>query len=287
MFDGKLNDAGTEIVGKFKQRNATLPLVLKKVDPPLEGRKRPQEPHPPYPYRSLEVTFENKPAHAKFTGTLTLPRGAGRPPVVLLVSGSGQQDRDETVAGHRPFLVLADYLTRHGIAVLRVDDRGVGGSTGDVLHATTEDFAGDALAAVTFLRKRTDIDVQKIGLIGHSEGAEIVTMAANRSSDVAFIVLLGGPALPGDQIVLLQMSALLKQSGASDSLIARTRAYQEKLYAAVKQDQDAGALAKRIKAANIEYLASLTEAEKAQTGVSEATAEESVRVLDPHGFVIS
>ncbi|HEV8000327.1 MAG TPA: alpha/beta hydrolase, partial [Planctomycetaceae bacterium] len=168
LIEGTLNEAGTEIAAKLKQGGASLPMEFKKLDHPVEGPKRPQEPHPPYPYRAEEVTFENKAAHAKFTGTLTIPRGAGRYPVALLLSGSGQQDRDEQVMGHKPFLVLADYLTRHGIAVLRVDDRGVGGSTGDVMHATTEDFAKDALAAIAYLKTRPEIDVHKIGLIGHS-----------------------------------------------------------------------------------------------------------------------
>jgi uncharacterized protein len=284
VIEGTLNEAGTEIAAKLKQGAASLPMEFKKLEHPVEARKRPQEPHPPFPYRAEEVTFENKAAHAKFTGTLTIPRGAGRYPAALLLSGSGQQDRDEQVMGHKPFLVLADYLTRHGIAVLRVDDRGVGGSTGDVAHATTEDFAKDALAAIAYLKTRPEIDVHKIGLIGHSEGGETGPMVANQSSDVAFVVLLAGPGLPGDEIVIKQMEFLLKQSGASDSVVSRTRAFQQRLYAAVKEEHEAAPLAKRVKFLYGEYLASLTDAEKAQAGASEASADASVKVLGSPWF---
>jgi len=283
-IDGALNETGTQIVGKFKQGPLTLPFTLTKSDKPPEARKRPQEPHPPFPYRAEEVTYENKAGHAKFTGTLTIPRGPGRFPAVLLITGSGQQNRDEEILGHRPFFVLADYLTRHGIAVLRVDDRGVGGSTGDVKNATTEDFAGDALAGVAYLRTRTDIDPQKIGLIGHSEGGEIAPMVANRSNDVAFIVLLAGPGLPGDQIVLAQAEFLMKQIGASDSLVARTRAFQKKLYAAIKEEHDPAQLAKKIKAAHTEFQASLPPAEKDLAGAGQDSAELSVKVLGSPWF---
>jgi pimeloyl-ACP methyl ester carboxylesterase len=284
VIDGTLNEAGTEIAGKFKQGPATFPIVFKKTDRAPEGPKRPQEPKPPFPYRAEEVTYENTAAHAKFAGTLTIPRGPGRYPAVLLITGSGQQNRDEQLLGHRPFLVLADYLTRHGIAVLRVDDRGVGGSTGDVAHATSEDFAGDVLAGVAFLKMRSEIDPHKIGLIGHSEGGLIAPVVANRSSDVAFIVLLAGPGLPGDEIVLMQGEFLLKQAGASEALIARTRTLQKKLYAAVKEEHDAAALSKRIKEIYHEYLASLTPAQKAQSGVKDETAEMIAKQLGSPWF---
>jgi pimeloyl-ACP methyl ester carboxylesterase len=284
VIEGTLNEAGTEIAAKLKQGGAALPLAFKMLEHPVEARKRPQEPHPPFPYRAEEVTYENKAAHAKFTGTLTIPRGPGRYPVALLLSGSGQQDRDEQVMGHRPFLVLADYLTRHGIAVLRVDDRGVGGSTGDVEHATTQDFAKDALCAVAYLKTRPEIDVRKIGLIGHSEGGETGPMVANQSSDIAFVVLLAGPGLPGDEIVLQQMEFLLKQSGASEAVVARTRAFQQRLYAAVKEEPESAPLAKRVKFLYGEYLASLTDAEKAQAGASAESAEQSVKVLGSPWF---
>jgi hypothetical protein len=271
-YDGTLNESGTEISGKFKQSGLSLTLVLKKVDRLPEIHKRPQDPKPPFPYRAEDVKFENKSGHSKLAGTLTIPRTPSRPPAVVLITGSGQQDRDESIAGHRPFYVLADYLSRHGIAVLRVDDRGVGGSTGDVEHSTSEDFAGDALAALDYLRTRSDIDVHKIGMMGHSEGGEIAPIVANRSPDVAFIVLLAGPGLPGDQIVLLQLAALLKEAGVPDALIEKLRTFQEKLYATVKAEQDGPTLTKKIKALYTEFAATLSESEKKLSGISPEAA---------------
>jgi hypothetical protein len=248
VYEGTLNVDGTEIDGRFKQRGRVTPLVFKKVARLPEGRKRPQEPKRPFPYKEESVTFENRTAHAKFAGTLTLPVAGARRPAVFLITGSGQQDRDESLAGHRPFFVIADYLTRRGIAVLRVDDRGVGGSTGDVAHATTEDFAGDALAAVAYLKSRADIDPQRIGLVGHSEGGLIAPMAAVRSRDVAFIVLLAGPGLPGDQILYLQQASLARQMGASTPVIVLNRVIEEVLLTAIKRGTDPTVLNQRLKA---------------------------------------
>lgn len=283
-YDGTLNEAGTEITGKFKQSGLALTLVLKKVDRLPETHKRPQEPKPPFPYRAEEVKFENKSGHARFAGTLTIPRTPIRPPAVVLITGSGQQDRDESIAGHRPFYVLADYLSRHGIAVLRVDDRGVGGSTGDVAHSTSEDFAGDAMAALDYLRTRSDIDVHKLGLMGHSEGGEIAPMVANRSPDVAFIVLLAGHGLPGDQIVLLQLAALLKEAGVPDDLIEKLRTFQEKLYATVKAEKDGPTLTKKLKALYTEFAATLTPNEKKLSGVTSEAADAAAKTLGSPWF---
>src|SRR5262249_37713895 len=149
---------------------------------------RPQDPKKPYPYREEEVTFENKTAKIKLAGTLTLPKEGGPFPAVLLITGSGPQDRDESIFGHKPFLGLADYLTRKGLAVLRVDDRGVGKSTGKFQGATTEDFATDVMAGVEFLKAHKEIDPARIGLCGHSEGGIIAPMVAGKSKDVSFIV---------------------------------------------------------------------------------------------------
>ena len=166
-FAGTLNAEGSQLSGTWRQGGASLPLTFHRVDSiPVDSR--PQTPRKPYPYTEEEVSYENKQGGVKLAGTLTIPPGAGPFPAVLLITGSGQQDRDEALLGHRPFLVLADHLTRKGIAVLRVDDRGMGGSTGDFLNATSADFAGDVLAGVEFLKSRSkQIDVRKIGLIGH------------------------------------------------------------------------------------------------------------------------
>jgi dipeptidyl aminopeptidase/acylaminoacyl peptidase len=176
VFEGKADKSGTEIAGEWKQGGGVLPLVLKRVEK-VAALKRPQVPQRPYPYREEEVTCENPAAGNRLAGTLTLAPGEGPFPAVLLITGSGAQDRDEALLGHRPFLVLADALTRRGIAVLRVDDRGVGGSTGDFQKATSEDFAGDVLAGLAYLKTRKEIDGKKLGLIGHSEGGMIAPAA--------------------------------------------------------------------------------------------------------------
>jgi len=240
-YEGTLNAAGTEIDGRLSQHGARLPLLFKKVDQLPTAKKRPQEPKPPFPYKAETVTYANAAAGAIFAGTLTLPRAGAPFPAVLLITGSGQQDRDESIFGHRPFFVIADYLTRRGIAVLRVDDRGVGGSTGDVVHATSEDFASDVLAGIAYLKARADIDPHRIGLVGHSEGGLIAPMVARRSPDVAFIVLLAGTGIPGDQILYLQQAAIARQMGASMPAILINRAVEQLLLTAIKRGNDPAA----------------------------------------------
>jgi uncharacterized protein len=237
-FEGALNAQGSEISGNWKQSGATLPLVFKRVDK-LPDTTRPQDPKKPYPYSEEEVSYENKPGRAKLAGTLTLPKGNGPFPAVLLITGSGQQDRDESLMGHRPFLVLADHLTRKGIAVLRVDDRGMGGSTGEVKTATTEDFGGDVLAGVEFLKSRgKEIDIHKIGLIGHSEGGVIAPMVALRSHDVAFIVMMAGTGVPGDEILMAQIEAISKVAGVPAATIAKNLDAERQILDIVKQESD-------------------------------------------------
>ena len=157
---------------------------------------------------------------------------------MILITGSGAQDRDESLLGHKPFLVLADYLSRRGVAVLRVDDRGVGGSTGSIKTSTSEDFAGDVLAGLDFLKGRKEIDARKLGLIGHSEGGIIAPMAAARSKDVAFIVLMAGTGLPGAQILEAQGQLILKASGSSESEMKIERDAQKRLIDIIAQEKD-------------------------------------------------
>jgi pimeloyl-ACP methyl ester carboxylesterase len=237
VYEGTLSEDGKEITGRWKQSGGNLTLTLRRTDKPPE-LVRPQMPKRPFPYDEQEVTFENAAAKVKLAGTLTAPRGKGRFPAVLLISGSGPQDRDETLFGHKPFLVLADYLTRRGIAVLRCDDRGVGGSSGSTMKATMEDLTQDALAAVAFLKTRADIDPAKIGLIGHSEGGIVAPLAATRSKDVAFIVMLAGTGVPGEELLYLQGAAILKSMGLGEAALKRQRAIQEVLFTAIKQEPD-------------------------------------------------
>jgi hypothetical protein len=234
-FEGKLNDAGSEIAGTWQQALVVLPLTLKKVDQ-LSRPNHPQEPKPPFPYRSEDVTVENAAAKVTLAGTLTLPDGPGPFPAVVFITGSGPQNRDEELLGHKPFLVLADHLSRRGIAVLRYDDRGIGKSTGDFGAATSEDFAGDALAAWQFLRARREIDTRHIGLLGHSEGGLIAPMLAARTPGIAFVVMLAGPGVTGEQIMLKQAALIMKASGASDAAIAANTDLQRQIFTILHEE---------------------------------------------------
>ncbi|GGA76916.1 alpha/beta hydrolase [Flavobacterium palustre] len=225
-YSGELKD--DEIVGTFKQNGHEFPMNLSKKVIEKEILKRPQEPQKPYPYHLEEVTFQNNTAHITLAGTLTLPKKAGVFPAVILISGSGPQDRNEEIFGHKPFLIMADYLTRNGIAVLRYDDRGVGQSKGNFKTATSADFATDVESAVAYLKTRKEIS--KIGLIGHSEGGLIAPMVANKSNDVAFIVLLAAPGIQGDQILLLQQKLIGKASGISDADLQKNELVNRKIY---------------------------------------------------------
>lgn len=196
-FDGKLQDGA--ISGRFSQSGATFDFRLSR-DIAVKDPKRPQEPKPPFPYKIEEVAFQN--GTVNLAGTLTLPDGDGPFPAVLLISGSGLQDRDETLVGHKPFWVLADHLSRAGIAVLRVDDPGIGKSTPHPKPPTTADFATDVEAGVAFLKR--DKRVNSIGLIGHSEGGLIAAIVASRSNDVSFIVLMAGTGVPGAELLRKQ-----------------------------------------------------------------------------------
>jgi len=186
-----------------------------------KGMKRPQEPKAPFPYKNEEVSVKVEKGGHFLSGVLSVPEGEGPFPGVILVSGSGPQDRDEQLLGHKPFLVLADHLTRKGIAVLRYDDRGVGKSTGDFAAGTSDDFADDALAAVTFLAARPEIDAKQVGIIGHSEGGLIAPMVAAASPVPTFIVLLAGPGMPGSDLLVLQGRLISEAGGTKPEDAAR------------------------------------------------------------------
>ncbi len=218
------------IVGTFKQGGQSFPMNLSKEIIEKEKLVRPQEPAKPYSYYSEDITFENKKADISLAGTLTLPKKDGVFPVVILISGSGPQNRDEELLGHKPFLVLSDYLTKNGIAVLRYDDRGTALSKGDFKTATSADFATDAEAGIEYLKTRKEINKKKIGLIGHSEGGLIAPMVACKSKDVAFIVLLAGTGIQGDQLLLLQQKLIGKASGVSDEDLQKNELTNRKAF---------------------------------------------------------
>jgi alpha/beta superfamily hydrolase len=207
-YTGVFNTEAQQFEGIYKEGGIEMVLNLKKGTIKIEDSKRPQEPVKPYPYYEEEVIFKNNEANITLAGTLTLPNNKGKFPVVILISGSGPQDRDESFMGHKPFLVLSDYLTRQGIGVLRFDDRGVGESTGNFGNATTEDFSKDVLSAIAYLKTRNDVDIKNIGLIGHSEGGIIAPLAANNSKDVAFMVLLASTGISGTELSVMQSKTL-------------------------------------------------------------------------------
>ena len=244
-YSGTLSDDGRAIDGEMKQGAAAFPLKFERVDT-VPALKRPQDPARPFPYQEHDVSYQN--GAVTLAGTLTVPDGNGPHPAVLLITGSGAQDRDETIAGHRPFLVLADYLTRRGIAVLRVDDRGMGRSSAGSPDDTSATFAGDVLAGVAYLRQRGDIDSRRVGLIGHSEGANIAAMAAARSRDVAFIVMMAGIGQTGEEVILSQTEIIQRASGVDDGLVDRTKATLRKIFSTLRGEPDARAAVQKMRA---------------------------------------
>ena len=278
VFEGDLKSDKPRLDGNWTQGGMTMPLVLEKTNK-VPKLNRPQEPKPPYPYIEKEVSYENKKAGIILAGTLTMPK-TGKPfPAVLLITGSGAQDRDETVAGHRPFLVLADYLTRRGIAVLRVDDRGVGKSTGSMAKATSEDFAGDVLVGLEYLKSLPEINPKQIGLLGHSEGGIIAPMVAAQSPDVSFIVLLAGTGLTGEQILYLQTALIYKAEGVSEEAIAKDRKLKEQLFAVIKQENDSAAAAKKMRQLLDDAMAQMDEKEKRALSYSPEMVDMSIKEM--------
>jgi fermentation-respiration switch protein FrsA (DUF1100 family) len=244
VFEGKIAADLGSIEGTFTQMGSPLPLTLKRIKDQSELElRRPQNPVKPYPYREEDITYTNKAANT-LAATLTVPPGKGPFPAVLLIVGSGPHDRDESLMGHKPFLVLSDYLTRKGIVVLRADKRGVGKSTGDYATATTADFAADAEAGVAFLKSRPEVDPHKIGLIGHSEGGIIAPLAAVADPDVAFIVLMAGSGVPGDQIIVEQARLIAEAGGETKEKAAEDAEKERETLALVETEKDPAALNK-------------------------------------------
>lgn len=260
-YEGKLNSENNEIVGELKQGPATYPLTFKRTEKaPALGR--PQDPKKPYPYSEEEVSYENKKDSVKLAGTLTLPTSKEPVPAVVLITGSGSQDRNETILGHRPFLVLADYLTRRGVAVLRVDDRGIGGSAAGSGKATSENYAEDVLAGVDFLKGRKEINAKQIGLIGHSEGGVIAPIAAMKSKDVAFIVMMAGLGQTGRDAILMQGDLLTQASGMSPGMTKQIRKIYEQIFDILKAEPDSVVAEKKIRDAVTSHVAAMTETQK-------------------------
>jgi pimeloyl-ACP methyl ester carboxylesterase len=251
-YDGTWDASTKSWTGTWKQ-GQSIPFNLTRINAQALSALKPNRPQEvaiaaaTLPYHQHDITFDNPSAKVKLAGTFTVPKGAGPLPSVVLICGSGPHTRDEDVFGHRIFLVLADALSRRGIAVLRYDKRGVGDSTGDFAAATSIDFASDVDAAVAFLNTRQEVDKAHIGLIGHSEGGAIAPSIAVRNPSVAFTVLMAGPAMRTDRLTVLQEALIAKADGVSEDAIAKHKAFNEKLYAgliAAKTNEEALAVAR-------------------------------------------
>lgn len=230
VLSGKL--VADTFTGQWKQNGFPAALKLSKVET-LSFLKRPQQPQAPFPYEVENVTFINADQSISFGGTLTFPKGKGPFPTVVLITGSGQEDRDETIFGHKPFWVIADYLSRNGFAVLRVDDRGVGETTGTI--GTSADYAQDVLSALAYLKTRKEVNKKKMGLIGHSEGGMIAPLVASQSKEVAFIVSLAGLGVSGKELLLQQNDDILQKSGTNEAYRTHVRSLNKTLYDVVER----------------------------------------------------
>ena len=240
LLSGEYNGTITgdsAIDGVWTQKGTNYTLNLKKLKKPFFVN-RPQEPKPPFPYTSEDVTFTNDKFNIKLAGTLTIPGGPGPFKAVIMITGSGAQNRNEELMGHKPFLVIADYLSRNGIAVLRYDDRGVGGSQGKYSEATSANLATDAEAAFDFLKNNPKIDPAKIGFAGHSEGGLIAPIVAASNPAVGFIVSLAGPGVSGEEIILRQTADISRISGVKESDIKESIETNKKVYGILKKEKD-------------------------------------------------
>lgn len=272
-YSGELKS--NDITGNLKQNGMTFPMNLSREVIQKKVAFRPQEPIKPYPYYSEDITFENKKDHVILAGTLTLPKKEGDFPVVILISGSGPQNRDEELLGHKPFLVLSDYLTRNGIAVLRFDDRGTALSEGDFKSATSLNFASDVEAGIQYLKTRKEINKNKIGLIGHSEGGMIAPIIASKSKDVDFIVLLAGTGVTGEKILLLQQELIGRVSGINENDLLRSKNNNKGAFEILKQSTSQEELKKELTLYFEKIIKETPESEKPK-GVKE---EEYVKMM--------
>lgn len=266
-FRGKIAD-DLSLKGRAKQGEIEYDLELKLSEKP-KRKSRPQDPKPPYPYDIEEVSFMNEKEKITLKGTLTVPQGKKRFGAVVLVSGSGPQNRDSELLNHRPFHVIADYLTRRGIAVLRYDERGVGESEGDFSSALTTDFAADAASAVRFLQSHPRINPKNIGVIGHSEGGIVAPLVAEEIKDLRLAVLLGGPAEPGKKILADQQYAISKKSGLSGESLEETKVFQQKIISIAVSDKP-----------EEERVKETVEALMSEQGMDEKTAKAQANVMN-------
>ena len=286
-YVGPTDNSGDALEGTFTQAGQSFPMKLERTEggapgPPL----RPQEPKGPFPYDVEDVTFANDEAGITLAGTITMPEGEGPFPGAILVSGSGPQDRDETLLGHRPFWVLADHLARQGVAVLRYDDRGIAESEGDFATATSRDFASDALAAVQALAAQPNVAPAEVGIIGHSEGGLVGPMAASQSNSVGFVVMLAGPGVTGLEILTEQGRLINEAAGASSEVTAMNTRIQNALAEIVRDEADPDVAAPLMKAAMQAEFDGLSAELKAAAGegLSESVIDQTIQQLNTPWF---
>ena len=282
-YHAEYNKDSLMLLGKWSQGAYSFPLNLKKTDK-VEEAKRPQLPAKPYPYNEEEVVFENKIDSIKLGGSFTYPKEGNNFSAVVLITGSGWEDRDETIFNHKPFLVIADYLTRKGFAVLRFDDRGGGASTGNATKATTLDFVKDVKAAVDYLKTRKEVNQNKIGLIGHSEGGMIAPLVASERKDIAFIILLAGPGLTGEEILIRQAELISKAEGIPDQEIEKNAKLSKSIYAELRKSKDAEDANKHVKNLLEEYVQKLSDSEKKELGDTKAFVEQQSNAVSSPWF---
>lgn len=283
-YEGTFNEDRSAIEGTWSQSGQTFPLTLRRTAEPFE-LKRPQNPEPPFPYTSRDVIFHNEASDIDLAGTVLVPEGKGPFPAVVFVTGSGAQDRDESLMGHRPFLVIADALARHGIASLRYDDRGAGESEGDHFGSTEADFTTDALAGIAFLAAQPEIDPKALGILGHSEGGLIGPRAAILDDRIDFLVLLAPPGEPLDQLLMRQGADMLRLNGVDAALIEKSQAAQAKDLALVKDASlSTEDLAEKLRAQVEQRLETWTAEEKKQLGINDASVEQSLQLATSPWF---
>lgn len=283
-FTGELSPDGSELQGQWRQGASSMTLAFKRLAKPLDLR-RPQDPSKPYPYREVDVSIPNTKSAITLAGSLTLPSTPGPHPAVILLTGSGPQDRDESIAGHRPFLVLADHLTRGGIAVLRMDDRGVGKSGGKFSTATHEDFVEDALAAVQWLGSRTEVDRKRIGLIGHSEGGVVAPLAARAQPDaIAFLVLMAGVGIPVEQLLVQQGMDLGRVVGTDDAVLKQNAEVQREIFREIKRSSNEAELRSTLREILNKQVSSLTPEQRKSLNMNEKVIESQLQQLTSPWF---
>ena len=281
QYSGEITENG-KIIGKWKQGEYEMDFNIERMNEVPEVN-RPQEPKPPYNYSEKEIFFKNKKDKILLAGTITIPNGNGPFPAVVLVSGSGPQDRNEEVFGHKPFLIIADFLSSNGIAVLRYDDRGFGESEGDFSTGTTYDFAEDANAAFEYLQNDPAINKNEIGLIGHSEGGIIVPIVASRNQSVDFIILLAGTGMSLDEVLYKQSEDIMREDNYSEERITMETKYQGRIYTIIKNENDIETKRKELVILYNEYKKELPDDEK--DGLTEDVIDRVVASITTNWFI--